>query len=211
MLKYFSYITPYNYIALIALFVGLFNLYKRKKSLPYFIGFLFVVNFVEIFLNYYLSKRFDTSERMYSYFSFFCSLYYVLTYYFYFKKKKWAFILKVVILTWTIVSILILAFSQELLELKPYYSGMLFTVILILTYFYHLIYLEKFRSLKSEAIFYLSLGILLFTFTTFPILAFYDKVVMDLSFNDYAMKLMLYGNIFLSLGYLGVVLCAKKY
>jgi len=210
VLSFISFLTLYDSINLLALLIGIYNLLKDKKSITYFISFLFFVNFVEIFVIYYVGKKYGSSESIYSYFSFLCSLYYVFIFYSYFKDKQWSKYLKFLILFWLICSCLIFIFSGTKLELKPYYLGMTFCTSLVLAYFYHLTYKEKFRNLKSEAIFYLGLGILFFTFSAFPILALFDTLIMNKEYSDLYINLLQYGNIFISLGYLAVVLCMKS-
>ena len=210
MYNFISFLTVYDYINVLALIIGIYNLIKGKKSIKYFIGFLSFVVIVEIFGIYYFSKKYGTSVSIISYFSFICSLYYVFIFYSYFQDKLWSKYLKYLIIVWLISSCLIFIFSDIKLEVKPYYLGMALSTFLVLAYFYHLTYKEKFRSIKSEAIFYLGIGILLFVFSTFPILVLLDTVIMNLEYSDIYLKLLQYGNVFLSMSYLAVVLCMKS-
>ena len=92
----------------------------------------------------------------------------------------------------------------------PYYLGMGLVVSLIFKYFYNILYIDEYRSVKNEPLFYFSLGLLLFSFTTFPILAFIDVLILNEQGQSTATKILQYGNVFISAGYLGVVLCTKK-
>lgn len=207
MIDFLKYLTIYNYIGILAFVIGLYYALQGKRSLKYFTGFLFFVNFIEIFLNYYLSKKYGSSEQMYSYYGFLTSLYYIFIFYLYFRNKSWSFYLFMGIFLWVVFCLYTLIRTEIPLELTPYYSGMIITTILIFAYFYHVLYIEKYKNLKKEAIFYLGIGILLFVFSTFPIIAFYDELVLDLNYSDYFMLLVQFGNVFIYLGYLGVVLC----
>lgn len=210
MVIFFQYLTIYHCISLLALAIGIYQFLKGKVSLKYFNSFLIFVNFVEIFLNYYLSKKYGSTERMYSVYSFICALYYIFIFYLYFNEKPWATFLKFGIIIWAISCTFLLLYTDKSFEIRPYYSGMAITIGLIFAFFYHILYVEKYQDLTKQCIFYLSLGILLFVFTTFPILSFYDELVLNLDFADFFNKLLQYGNVFISLGYLGVVICAKK-
>jgi hypothetical protein len=190
--------------------LGVINyLSGKRSSIDYFVTFLIFVIIIEIFLNFYLAKKYHSTERMYSIYSFLCAAYYNYIFYKYFEKRKELKFMIWVIGTWIAYSILLLFTTDKATELKPYFVGMLIIVFYIINYLYKTLYVDDYRSLKTESIFYLGFGLLLFIFTTFPILFVFEIAVL-VGKNLFFLKLLQYGNIFLSLAYLSVVLCMKK-
>jgi hypothetical protein len=92
----------------------------------------------------------------------------------------------------------------------PYYLGFGLIIPLIFKYFYNMLYIDKYRSVKNEPLFYFSLGLLLFSFTTFPILVFLDVLILHEIGRSTVSTILQYGNVFISAGYLAAVLCTKK-
>jgi hypothetical protein len=101
--------------------------------------------------------------------------------------------------------------TQKDFEILPYLIGMGLTSILIFKYFYDIVYIDAYRSIRYEPLFYLSLGLITFIFTTYPIMLFFGELVMDQKKDESYTLIIRFGNIFISLAYLGVVLCSKKH
>jgi hypothetical protein len=92
-----------------------------------------------------------------------------------------------------------------------YIAGLIFISGLIFMYFYDIIYINHYKNIMNDSLFYLSVGILIFFATNFPILVFVDLFITNAKKGGpvYSNFIQL-GNIFLSLGYLGASLCSKK-
>jgi len=69
MISILNYMTLYNYISLISLMIGIYLHIRGYSVLKYLLPFIFYTLIIEVFLNYYLSKTYGTSEKMYSYFN----------------------------------------------------------------------------------------------------------------------------------------------
>lgn len=210
MISILNYMTLYNYISLISLMIGVYQYIHGYRILKYLLPFIFYTLIIEVFLNYYLSKTYGTSAKMYSYYSSTCALFYLYQYYLYFKSQKWSKHLVFIIISWILASMYIFYTTKSDMVFLPYYLGMGLVVSLIFKYFYNILYIDEYRSVKNEPLFYFSLGLLLFSFTTFPILAFIDVLILNEQGQSTATKILQYGNVFISAGYLGVVLCTKK-
>ena len=210
MISILNYMTLYNYISLISLMIGIYLHIRGYSVLKYLLPFIFYTLIIEVFLNYYLSKTYGTSEKMYSYFSFTCALFYLFQYYLHFKEQPWSKYLVYAIFVWILSSLYIFYSAKSDMVFLPYYLGFGLIIPLIFKYFYNILYIDEYRSVKNEPLFYFSLGLLLFSFTTFPILAFIDVLILNEQGQSTATKILQYGNVFISAGYLGVVLCTKK-
>lgn len=210
-MKFFQYLTMYNYVSLLALGICIYQRFRGIQSLKFLCLFLLIVNMVEVPLNYYLSSTYGTSQRMYSFFSFFCAAYYLFIYSEYFQKKMRSKKLFLGIWVWVILSLYVLFTTNEELMLVPYYVGLLFTLTLIIIYFYHILYVESYQDLRKHGLFYFTLGILFFSVSSLPVVFYVDVLVLDLKQSRFFMKLLQTSNIFLYSGYLGAVLCRKSY
>ena len=210
MISILNYMTLYNYISLISLMIGIYLHIRGYSVLKYLLPFIFYTLIIEVFLNYYLSKTYGTSEKMYSYFSFTCALFYLYQYYLHFKEQPWSKYLVYAIFVWILSSLYIFYSAKSDMVFLPYYLGFGLIIPLIFKYFYNMLYIDKYRSVKNEPLFYFSLGLLLFSFTTFPILVFLDVLILHEIGRSTVSTILQYGNVFISAGYLAAVLCTKK-
>ena len=96
------------------------------------------------------------------------------------------------------------------LEKFTYLVGITFVILLIIKYFYDILYVDHYRSIAKDSLFYFSLGIFLFYVSCFPTIVSFEKISQTDFFSQLLVKLLHIGNIFLSLGYLGAVLCMTK-
>lgn len=190
--------------------IGIYQYFQGYKVMQYLLPFIFYTLIIEVFLNYYLSKTYGTSEKMYSYYGFTCTLFYLFQYYLHFKDQSWSKYLVYFIVGWILTSIYIFYTAKSDMVFLPYYLGFGLILPLIFKYFYNMLYIDKYRSVKNEPLFYFSLGLLLFSFTTFPILVFLDVLILHEIGRSTVSTILQYGNVFISAGYLAVVLCAKK-
>lgn len=212
MSKILFYLTPYIIVLTFALILGIYYALKgRRSTLPYFLPFLIYCFLIEVPLNYYLSSKFNNNGKLLSYYSFSCALFYLLQYYHHFSNKKWNIYLLASIIIFTFLSIYIFYSSSKDFETLPYLLGMGMTSVLILKYFYDIVYIDTYRSIKYEPLIYLSLGLITFVFTTYPIILFFDELVMNQKIDNFSTYVLRFGNIFISLAYLGVILCLRKH
>ena len=179
MISILNYMTLYNYISLFSLMIGVYQYIHGYRILKYLLPFIFYTLIIEVFLNYYLSKTYGTSEKMYSYFSFTCALFYLFQYYLHFKEQPWSKYLVYAIVFWILSSLYVFYTAKSEMVFLPYYLGFCLIIPLIFKYFYNMLYIDKYRSVKNEPLFYFSLGLLLFSFTTFPILVFLDVLILN--------------------------------
>jgi len=205
-------ITPYTIILTFALILGIYYALKgRKSTLPYFLPFLIFCFICEVPVNHYFGIKYQNNGKLISYYSFSCALFYLFQYYHHFSHKIWKSYLLSSIIIYIIFSIYILTTTQKDFEILPYLIGMGLTSILIFKYFYDIVYIDAYRSIRYEPLFYLSLGLITFIFTTYPIMLFFGELVMDQKKDESYTLIIRFGNIFISLAYLGVVLCSKKH
>lgn len=212
ILPYITEMIPFNYICLIALCIAVWYHFQGKNSLPYLTLFLFIVNFTEIFLIMFWIKQFNSNVLIYNIYSIFCVSYYLFVYFDHFKKKSWIKGVITVSLLWFVYAcwLVYYKFYEMAVVTTSYNLGMILVICLGLKYFYDLIYVDKYRSILREPLFYFSLGILLFYVSSFPILNFINFFIVDDTAMMTYVKLLQIGNIFLSLGYLGAAICSKK-
>lgn len=210
--KYVDNFPLYNYITLIAFVAILMMQPVKTTKLPFLVVFLFVINFTELFLIYYWIDRTGNNVIIYNLFSTFCVCYYLMVYLHHFYNRPWIKYIYFVSGIWFIFSIWSIYdnFNKLVINALSYNLGLLIVIGLIIKYFYDIIYIEEYRSIKRDPLFYLSLGISLFYVSSFPILNFMNVVILSEGTLSIFATLLKIGNVFLSLGYLGAVLCYKK-
>lgn len=212
VLPYFTEMIPFNYICLIAFIVALYFHFQGKKSLPHLLLFLFVVNFIEIFLIMFWIKQYKSNVLIYNIYSIFCVCYYLYVYFHHFWEKSWAKRFIILAIVWFVYALILFIYNLNELKVNTssYNIGMIMVMVLVLKYFYDLIYVDKYRSIVKEPLFYFSLGLLIFYVSSFPLLNFINFfVVEDTAMLTYV-KLLQIGNVFLALGYLGAAIWSKK-
>ncbi|MBK8669018.1 MAG: hypothetical protein IPN89_05930 [Saprospiraceae bacterium] len=212
---YFSSLLVYDYINLAALVVSFVYLLLGRRSLSYLPLFLLIGNFVEIFLVKYWTTTYRTNAAIYNFFGLFCVAYYFYIYLLHFKNKSWITYYYWALISLSLYTIIQVFMNYHLLDKMiitnyTYNIGMVLTLVLVLTYFYTIISDGLYHSVKRDPLFYFSLGIMLFYFSSFVILNFINYLIMGGNAGNIAQKLLQFGNIFLSLGYLGAALNFQK-
>lgn len=198
-------------INIIALLLALYYHTKNRQSLPLLLYFLLFVVVTENGVLYYMAKEYKNNIYGHQWFSSACAAYYLYVYLDHFKKKAW---IKYVWYGWVIWCVYAIGYnvtyqSDVHLHMMPYNVALFFTAALIFKYLYDIIYIDEYREVRHEPLFYFSLGILLFYVCSFPILVFYNDLILGPKIFFYQ-RLIQVGNVFLSLGYLGAVLCSKQ-
>lgn len=203
---------PYQIFIVMALMIGINNYLHRKKGLPFFVWFMLMLVFLESFLKSFWAIKFKTNVIILNITGFYTLIYYFYVYYNYFKLKKVKNYIPVLVVIYLIIAIFESDFDIKTLQFNTisYLFGLTIVIGLILKYFYDILYVDEYRSITGEALFYFSLGILIFYVSCFPTLVNYTKIFQkEITSNLFSILINL-GNIFLSLGYLGAALCMKK-
>lgn len=201
----------FSTLNVVALCLSLFFLLKSRQSLPYLYIFLLCIVISESVVLYYMARIYKNNIYGHQWFSSFCVAYYLYVYLHHFRHKPWINYLWLGLSVWIVwaISYNVVFQSDSYLYMAPYNVGLFLTALLIFKYLYDIIYIDAYREVLKEPLFYFSLGILLFYVCSFPILVFYNDLVLGPKIFFYQ-KLIQVGNLFLSLGYLGAVLCSKK-
>jgi len=201
----------YVYINIVALILSLYYMYRGKHSLKYIVGFLLVAVVFETWVVDLFSKVYGNNFFAYQWFTVFCVAYYFFLYIDWFKDKAVGRYLRWIFGVWLLFAVVynFVMVSQEDFNIMPYNVGMFLIAVFILKYLYDIIYIDSYREVFKEPLFYFSVGILLFYVCNFSILVLMNEVTLR-SGNMFYQNLLQLGNILLSLGYLGTVLCSKK-
>jgi len=207
MSKFFNYLTIDNYAAFICLALSINRYFQGRKWLKIFILFFSFCVCAEVFVSYYLIVRYQNNNMLINYFSFACAGFYLYLYHEYFSKMSWARYLRIIIWVWAFASCGLLLWAGHSAMNYPYNAGMIMTAVLIFLYFYRVLYVEPYRDLSKEGLFYLSLGLILFFLTSFTIMVFYDYLIMNQYMPRLYLKVLQSVNLFIWLGYLGLILC----
>jgi hypothetical protein len=210
--KYVDNFAIYKYIILIAFVAVLMMQPVKTTKLPSLVVFLLIINFTELFLTYYWIEMYGNNVIIYNLFSTLCVCYYLMVYLYHFHNRPWIKYLYLVSGIWFVFSIWMIYdnFNKMVINALSYNLGLMIVIGLIIKYFYDIIYIEEYRSIGRDPLFYFSLGISLFYVSSFPILNFMNVVILSEGTMSIFATLLKIGNVFLSLGYLGAVLCYKK-
>lgn len=203
---------PYQIFIVMALMIGINNYLHRKKGLPFFVWFMLILVFLETFLKSFWAIQFKTNVFILNIAGFYTLIYYFYVYYDYFKIKKVKNYIPIVVVIYIIIAMIESDFDIKTLKFNTisYLFGLTIVIGLILKYFYDILYVDEYRSITREALFYFSLGIMIFYVSCFPTLVNFPKIFQKEITSHLFSILINLGNIFLSLGYLGAAICMKK-
>jgi hypothetical protein len=205
-----SQIDPYEWIIILTVIVSLF----KKSKLKYFNYFIWFVFIFELFFEYYYKLTFGNNIKIYDAFGIICISYYLFIFQNKYKSisEYGSKISGTIIILWLlVVSLRLVLIKNELfVDSINYNSGMLIVLFLIFAYVKNIID-TKHKELSSEYPFLLfAMGIVLFYTSSFPLITFINLLVTNKQAISAYSHLLQFGNIFLSLAYLGAVLCTKK-
>lgn len=199
----------YKYILALSFFISLgVFIWKRKDTLPYFTLFLFISVVFEFFVETYIETKYKYNYVAYAVFGSFS-----VSYYFYlymreiFQDRRISVTLISVYLLFCVINLYFIQGFDTFNNIS-YNAGMMAVVISIFVYFRKVLVKQPYFKLASLPLFWLSLGIIMFYSSAFPILTFINFLIeleMDLASALY--DLVQIGNIFLSLSFICVVLC----
>lgn len=193
----------YQYILLTAFICSL--LIRKQNTIPYFVHFLGLAVFFELVLGKFLKWYLHTNIVSANIYVIISIVYFLFVFTREFRRS-WHLPLLVTYL----ISLFISLFYQGLFSIMTisYNTGMLLVIFSIFMYLYDLIYKRDYRPLDRIPLSWMALGVLAFYSSLFPLFVFINRfMAIDLTFTIRLMELLSIGNIFLSFGYLGALLC----
>lgn len=202
----FMEVKIYQCVLLLAFITGLWL--RKENQVPYLLSFLAVAVFFELVLGKMMKYYYDTNILSTNLYSIICVYYYL----FLFTReisKKWLWIL---VAGYT-AAMMISAFTQGFVVIMSiaYNSGMIIVMGAIFKYLYDLIIRDHYKPLHQIPLFWMALGILIFYSASFPILNFLNRfIAADYDYAGKMIDMLSIGNIFLSLGYFGAIICQKN-
>ncbi len=200
----------YNYIGFLALLLALYYYISARRTFPFIIPFLLLSNFVEIGLIYYFGLVGKNNIIAYNYFNIVCILYYFYLYYKYFENKEWSKYILLVAFIWSAYAAYLVFFIDPFLYFyNSYVIGLIIISTLIILFLKDIIERKEFISVKKIPLFYFSMGIIFFAFSSLPILIFSEDLLFGTKNNIMNLLIQL-GNIFLNVGYLMTVVSAGR-
>ena len=195
-----------------AVVVTIFNIIGRRQSLSYFHLFIMLVIGLEIIIPWSFKLYFTSNYLILNYYSKICMYYYIYLFIKIFEDRywtKWYTILLVLFIIVTQANYFI-ALPVKKIDAISYNIGMVILFPLILKYLFERIYTDVYCDIFRDPHIYLAFGILLFYTSAFPILTFINVLITNNEAYKAYVLLINFGNIFLSLAYLGVALCSKN-
>jgi len=197
-------------LALSAIFAIGHQLIFRKLS---FLGFfIIIIAILELFIAKYFAYKFRDNRIVYTVISYISILFYLI--YFRIKKnsKKRYIVYLSILIFWHLFAIWNIIWGEgvENVNINTYNLGMIISSLLVLYWFYHKLYIDEFEQLFNNPKLYVGFGILIFYTCSFTILNFINYLIVDDNFKMIYSDLLKIGNIFLSLGYFGAILCSIR-
>lgn len=196
----------YKILCIVSLVYTVFLIWKNKKSaIPYYYFFIFWVVISETIISPLWKYAFKFNSIFYSIYSFTCVSYFVYVLYLHktkiLRNQYFLFIFLILILAYSFE--LFIEYGKNEVTNYAYLLGLSFVVIIIIKNIYT--YLNQdFNHCYSDEIplFIFSAGILVFYFTSFPLLLFFDYLVQYNQAYEAYDTLLKTGNFILHLGYL---------
>lgn len=176
-----------------------------------FLPFMVMVVFVEVWFADWYYARYDNQFPVMNPYAKLCIYYYLFVFYRYFKDRSWGLGLKWLIIAFAILTMTYNFFfhDQTQIDYMSYNLGYLILFPLMFRYLYEVIYKRPYYNVFHDPYLYFIFGLMLFYTSGFPILGFINILITDNPYYTIYTKLLNLGNIFLSLAYLGAVLCSK--
>ena len=206
--------TDYKILSIISVLCSLVLIVKKKQpSLPLYYHFIFWVCISENIISTIWKEINTYNSSFYSFFSLTCVLYY--WYIFFSKELEKKVRQKYIAALLLLILFFILEFIQKINKNEvtnySYVSGLTFIVIVILKRLSIMMSRSSSQfSSKEVSIFIFSIGILVFYFTSFPLLFFFDFLVQhNQAYRAYD-TILKTGNFILHLGYLLTLIWLTK-
>lgn len=194
-------------LAISALLAIGYQLKTKKFSLV--VGFILVIAILELFVARYFMIHYKNNYLIYTIISYLSVLFYLLYFRIDIKHIKMFRAYLVLFVFWQIFTIwnLVWGDGRNNANVNAYNLGMIISVFLVIRWFYKKLYIDDYEQLFYKPMLYVGFGILLFYTCSFPILSSINTLVISEKYNMIYANLLQIGNIFLSLGYLGAILC----
>lgn len=174
--------------------------------------FIYFVTFFELIFSHYYARYFGNNVIPYNIFANTCIALYFFFYYYHINKVGRGKTLLVVFLIWSIFwCSRILKYSDTNSDSLSYIFGMFVVLYAMIEYFKYIIDLNlTTNEILKLPQFYFTIGIITFFTSCFPILSLSNLLILSDDVADSYQSILQVGNIFLSLGYLGAILCTPK-
>jgi hypothetical protein len=199
-------IKVYQYILLLA-FVSAIWL-RKKNNVVFLMPFLGLAVFFELVLGKLMKYYYDNNMITTNIFSIICVIFYLFLFTKEFRRK-WFWAMASIYM----FSLMVSSFVQGFMAIMSiaYNTGMILVMLAVFSYLYDLIMREQYKPLHQIPLFWMAIGILLFYSSSFPILNFLNRfIAADYDFALRMIDMLSIGNIFLSLGYFGTIICQKN-
>ena len=193
----------YQIVLLIAFLIAAFR--HKHNRVPFLIEFLSVAVFFELVFGKLMKYYYGSNMISSNVFVIICVLYYLYLFTFEFRKR-WFGVLGVIYA----VAVLTSAWTQGFNTVMSfsYNTGMFLVLFVIFRYLYDLVIKDAYKPLFQFPLFWMAIGIMLFYSSSFPVLTFLNRfIASDTQLTMKLLDLLSLGNIFLSLGYFGAVIC----
>ena len=212
LIEIFKRIEIYKWIIIISTILSV--LPKNGKWIKYdYVIFIFMVFFCElIFTHYARPYIWPTNYPAYNIYTIVVCVGYMYFFLNSFREHRYFYAALAICLIWLITSVYFFFedFDPMKVNIRAYHIGLLLSACLAFWYVYDLIFIQPFKNIFQQPLFYLALGIILFYFSAFLILNFIHLMVANENASTAIKEILQKGNIILSLGYLGMAICMRK-
>lgn len=176
--------------------------------MPYFTIFLFISVLFEFYIETYIETIYKNNYVAYAIFGSFTVAYYMFLYLREIFRDKMMIILFIsVYLIFCIVNLYFIQGFNTFNNIS-YNIGMMAVVISIFVYFRKILVRQTYFKLATIPLFWLSVGIIMFYSSAFPVLTFTNFLVrLEMNLASALYDLVQIGNVFLSLSFICTVLC----
>lgn len=199
-------IKTYQYILLLAFITAVWR--RTENRVLFLVPFLGLAVLFELVLGKLMKYYYDNNMITTNIFVIICVLYYLFLFTQEFRKQ-WYWLLAGIYM----ISLGISSYTQGFMSIMSiaYNTGMIMVIVSVFRYLYDLIIRDHYKPLHQIPLFWMALGILMFYSSSFPILNFLNRFIYaDYDFALRMIDMLSIGNIFLSLGYLGTIICQKN-
>lgn len=199
----------YKYLLALSFFISLgIYIHRKRDTLPYFTVFLFISVLFEFYIETYIETINKNNYVAYAIFGSFTVAYYMFLYLREIFRDKMMIILFIsVYLIFCIVNLYFIQGFNTFNNIS-YNIGMMAVVISIFVYFRKILVRQTYFKLATIPLFWLSVGIIMFYSSAFPVLTFTNFLVrLEMNLASALYDLVQIGNVFLSLSFICTVLC----
>lgn len=180
---------------------------RRRDTMPYFTLFLFMSVVFEFFVETYIEQKYKNNYVAYAIFGSFTVSYYLFLYLREIFKGRRTILLITLYLVFCAINLFIIQGYYTFNNIS-YNLGMMVVVISIFVYFRKILVRRTYFKLASIPLFWLSVGIIMFYSSAFPVLTFTNFLIrLEMNLASAMYDLVQIGNVFLSLSFICAVLC----